>query len=121
MGYKVVAVEEMSFYHIDEADQSLIERIEGVYFYNADEVTHICSLDTHYWLQYLYTNVIVAEGVDDDTRETLEMKYGQEPGQDDYHPTRSIDRIEGQVELEPPGEDETEDDLREFLQGNHVI
>ena len=116
--FKVVAMNETSFYNIDAGDAQYIERIDGVYMYNADAHTYVCSLDPAFWLQYLYTNVILSPDTPDDIREGIMMKYEMETGEDCYVAVRNVLLLKDQVEVGELAEDETEDDLREFLLGN---
>jgi hypothetical protein len=119
MSYNVVAVDETQFYNITDDDKVLIEKIESVYFYDPEQITFICSQDKNYYLNYLYTNIIVKKGTSDAELDRLDQTYSCW-GENDYFLKRYIDPIPGQVTVELR-EEETEEELRERLCGNHVL
>ena len=88
-----VALDETQYYNIDPADAKYIERIDGVYVFDRNHRTACCELTLSYFLRHLYTSIVFSDGVDDATRDRLEMDYAHCEGDDFYVHCCDIDRI----------------------------
>jgi len=89
----VIALDTTHEYNIANEDAPHIEKIEGVYLFDRNTVTHCGSTQPSYSLRYLYTIITVVEGLSGRRRGDLEEKYAYEPCNDTYAPTNLIDRI----------------------------
>jgi len=116
---KAIEVDETEYYRIDEADRPLVESIRQVYLYDDAEVTNLCELTPSYWMEPLYVNVYLRDGVDERVAEALYEKYGYEPSEGTYlHAWRT--NALGPIELHPPDGLEF-DEVLEYFRGNHVL
>jgi len=73
-----------------------IKSIHAHYLYDANLVTHICSLQGSYFLHFVGFDFELNEGVvdeDDEIHTWILHGYSVEP-QDDYYSSRTIDAIE---------------------------
>lgn len=124
----VIAMDETQYYNIAEEDRPHIKQILGVYLYQPDVRTFCCELTPSYWLEPLYTTIIFADHVygegpddvaDNDLMDELDNKYAHEPMEGCYvhcrvikaRPFAPLEHIEG-------GEFESEEEAREYYQGN---
>jgi hypothetical protein len=93
----------------------------GIYFYNKNEHTHLCSLTPSYYLRFIGHSLWVQDGVSDEEREHLYEKYADEPGESTYRDVRTIDAIPAQHKRRygwaRKGE-EGEEEVREYFQSN---
>lgn len=97
---RAVALDETEYWIIPEKYQPYIERIEGVYFYDKNEHTYICSFTPHYWLRHIENRAILKADIPEDVRDRIdeeiydwimESNIGEES---DYFNKYSIDRFE---------------------------
>ena len=94
-----------------------------VYMFDRNEVTRICSQDKHYFLTPLYINVQFWYEVSDADAERIQGELSGEIGDSDYFLESDIEKMiaNGNARIAEYGdleEDETEDDVREYWQGN---
>ncbi len=87
----VVALDTTHEYNIDSEDAPPIVRIEGVYLFDRNVVTHTCEMAESYSLTHLYNLIVFADGLSDERREELEDKYAYEPSFDKYAHVSKID------------------------------
>ena len=121
--YKVVRLDQTFLYNIDESDKKNIVSIENVFLYDYNTAHYLCSLEKNYLLIHLYTDVEFAPHVSEYERERLLDEYTSE-GFDDvgiYIPSRQIDQIKTQRTLGELDDDQTEEELIEYLRGNWII
>lgn len=116
--WKAVAVNDTAAFNLDPEDAPHIYRIWSVYFYDADERTHLCEATPSYHLRGLYTTVEFFVGVCEEVRERIYDRYTQEGVEDTYMHCSTVERFHN-VEYGPVDDDTTEDDVREHWQGNH--
>jgi len=93
----IVAFPEKSewFFPEDEAWVGHIKEIYGVYLFDRNERTHLCSFSASYWLHHLYNCPVFVGGEDDtpdDIKDTANqyLMHTEEPR---YYDTNSIDAI----------------------------
>ncbi len=89
----LIALDKTHEYNIDAEDALHIEKVEGVYLFDRNQVTHCGSTEPFYDLRYLYTIITVVDGLSDKRREELEEKYAYETGNDCYAHTKLVDSI----------------------------
>lgn len=82
--WRAVAVDETAHYQIDEEDRPFVEKILGVYLYDATERTFCCELTPSYYLRHVYDEVIVPLGTPDEDRNRVQEKYAYLGGEDCY-------------------------------------
>lgn len=112
--FHAVALDETRYCRIDAADAPYIDRIFGVYVYDAAEYTYCCELMPSHWLEPVYTTVHCKPDTPDDIREALQEKYAH-CGMDGYYMhVRSVPTTE-RVRY---GKADSIDDVREYYQGN---
>lgn len=128
----LIALDETEYYNIAEEDRPHIKKILGVYMYQPDVRTHCCELTPSYWLEPLYTTIVFAdhvygEGPDDsieallilqDLIDSLDNKYAHEPMEGCYVHCRVIQARPFNSEHIEGGEFESEEEAREYYQGN---
>jgi len=105
-----------------------VERIMGVYFYDATERTYCCEITPSYCLRFLYNYVVFTSDTPDDVREELSERFSNDfahDGEDLYMHCRAVDGIPSSRKrhygaTSPDCEDESDrqDEVREHYQGN---
>jgi len=82
----VIALNETQFYRFQKEDCVLIKEIRAAYAYNPESRTHLCELTPSYFLRYLYSYIVLEDGVEvsDDKRSELDERYCYEPTDDTY-------------------------------------
>lgn len=101
----VVALDETKYWLFqDQPWAGLVERIEGVYFFDRNRITHLCSFSGSYWLEHVESRIIwkndwtpdsYVNPVSDETRERAQewinsgliddqSKYADEHGIDQF-------------------------------------
>lgn len=124
-----VAIDETEHWNIKDADKPMIERIIGVYFYDAREYTYCCELTPSHYLRFISHEVYVTDDTSDEDRERLWEEALGEGGEDFYMWVRDVQRItevkrnagitgSARLHLEKH-ESESEDEVREYLNGNN--
>ena len=121
MGFKAVAIEETSHFQIEKEDLPYIEKITSIYFYQEGVATYLCSFQPMSLLHYAYTSAWCKVGTPDDVRERINERYELCGGDDDYFDFHDIKSLPDQYDLGELDEDQTVEDLREFLMGNCVL
>jgi hypothetical protein len=103
----------------------VVNRVSGwgtVYMFDRNEVTRYCSQQKLYMLKPLYNVVDFYPGVEDEEQESIREEHFYDAGDDDYFDEGMIERLIANgatiVEYGDLGEDETEEDVREYWQGN---
>lgn len=120
-----IALDETGYWSIDEADRPYIEKIVGVYFYDANEYTYCCEITPSYFLRSLGSSIWFTSDTPDDKREELDVKYREHESYDDhYMHVRAVKGIPedrkhhfGTLDDAEP-EDNQEDCVREYYSGN---
>jgi hypothetical protein len=116
--WRAVGIDVTAHYSVAEEDKPHVKRIIDVFFYDRNEHTHLCEATPSYFLRYLYTTIEYAEGVffNEDLRERLDQEYAHCYTEDSYMHVSDVDRI---TELAAVyGEEATEEEVREYWQGN---
>ena len=119
--YSAIALDVTSHYVIAEEDKPFVESIHDVFFFCTSEHTYCCEITPSYYLQYLYTYVKLVDGEGDkyeEMREHLDTTYCYEHTEDSYMHVWRVKGMQGVVEC---GNFESDDDAREYLQGNCPI
>jgi hypothetical protein len=103
-----------------------VARLYTVYMFDRNLVTYICSQEKMYFLTPLYINIDFVDGVDEYEQDSIHSDLCGYTGDGDYYNARDIERLieTGEAKFVEYGdleEDETEDDVREFWQGNCPI
>lgn len=104
-------------YNIADEDRPHIRRIIDTFMYDRSEVTHCCELTPSYWLVYLHTEIEWQGEPSEEIRERIDERYAHEETDDMYV---HCAEIAGAKELHIAyGEPATEDEAREYWQGNY--
>jgi len=125
--FRLVKLEVSLWFADTPAGQALLSktgRIYGIFLYDEQTVTHLCSFAGSYWL--LYIGVTTEHALDEDTQEALaESVSGTE---DNYYDVGEIDAIADTPEYKQDADactpfpedtyDEFVETLREFYTGN---
>lgn len=136
---RVIALDETKYWNLSSCPhKETVERIDGVYFYDENEVTHCCELTPSYLLQFLYNRVTFIPSIENsnevgpyDVREAVEywMQSGAD-NEDQYMHCSLVNRLAIKVDVVKlkdyaVTEDETRqsvnEEVREYLSGNHVL
>ncbi len=104
-------------YKIAPEDRPHIRRIIDTFIYDRSTVTHLCELTPSYFLVFLHTEIEWEGFPADEIRERLDDRYAHEPTDDCYMHCRDIERIE-KMHV-PFGQPATEDEARDYWQGNY--
>lgn len=120
-----VAIDETRHWNIDEADKPFIERIVGIYFYDAREYTYCCEITPSHHLRYVQDSIFFKSDTPDEKRDELINKYETYNGEDCYMHVSTVKGIGdewkrhfGEVDDPHVERDEQEDYVREYYQGN---
>lgn len=107
--------------------EDTVKKFYSVYFFDPEQFHFACSAEKLYWLNGLYFNVETHPGVSGDERDAVENElHGiADIVRDQYACAYQIKHLikSGQartVQLEFDAED-TEDDIRDHLCGNHLL
>jgi hypothetical protein len=93
---KVIAFNETRYYVIDPKDAPYIEKIMGVYLFDANSHTYVAELQASYFLIYVHSAVWFTQKgdeLDDYERDRILQKYEMEPGEDTYMHVTDVDRL----------------------------
>lgn len=92
----VVAINETGGWDIpdDYEWKKHLKRIESVFFFDRNTITHLCSFSGSYWLNYLETRPIMNPGTSEElTREAEDFCEGGAGTDDDYFDQKQIDKL----------------------------
>ena len=89
----VVAIDETDMWHLGETDMQQVQRIEGVYFFDRNIVTHLGSLQGSYMLHGLEHRAQLKPGTSEDDESRIQDLVADEPCEDDYFSTSTVDQI----------------------------
>ena len=95
--FYAIYFDETDGWTIAPEDAPYVEKILGVYVYDASTHTHLCEITPSYWLAHAYDTVVLryTDDLTDEIRERIYDRY--ECGQwsdDTYMHVRSIERID---------------------------
>ena len=121
--WRAVQFDETHHWNIPGHLRPFVRRMLGVYFYNANEVTHCCELTPSYYLRGLQNDVECVDDTPDAIRDELSELALSEPCEDCYVHCHVVDRkpfaaFLGSVGTDGEDEPVSEDDVREYWQGN---
>ena len=112
---------------IDETQYSTMPEIKyfgTIYFFDRNLITRICSQDKHYYLMPMYQMIQFHDNVSQEDQDKITEDLGCEIGDPDYFMECDIEKMiadgPGCI-TEWTGEDMTEDEIREYWQGNCPI
>lgn len=113
-----VEFDETILYSVAPEDAPFVKRLLGVYFFDATERTFLCEATPSYRLEHLEDYIEFVDGVDEDKREELNGKYAcAGGGNTHYIHVRELVGCDV-VHYGELGEDETEDDVRDYWSCN---
>lgn len=117
--WHAVAFDQTYAWNIAEEDKPFIEKMLGVYFFNKNERTNCCELTPSYWFHFLHNIAVTTSDCPENVRERISERYEMSPDDDGgfYAWCSRIKDMET-VAYGPIDDDETEDDIREYWQGN---
>lgn len=98
---RVIAMDETEWYVLKPEHAKYVSKVYGVYLYDKNSHTHICSMTPSYWLIHLYNIVVLsAEGerLGQDARDAVKEAYEYEQTEDDYFDCGRIDALEKALE-----------------------
>lgn len=126
-----VAIDETRHWNLDEKQAAAIERILGVYFYDANERTHLCELTPSYYLRSLSGSIWFKDDVSDALKDEIDdaTSHARHSGEDIYMHCSDVNRIDAKWKsnygpaLDYDGTEiidtrEAEEVVREYFQGN---
>lgn len=113
--WHVVAINDTHYWNLKEEDKPYIEKMLSVYYFDKNEITYCCEITPSYFLCGLYNTAVCKLDTPEAVRERIYDRYEGEPCDDCYVHCSVADRMESK----PYGEDEDEDVVREYWQGNH--
>ena len=117
--WRTVALDVTGHCDFSEGDRDYVKGIYDVYMYDHNERTFCCELTPSYYLVHLYTTIVFVDNIRDATRERLDETYCHIPTDDCYMHVSSVERIK--VGVASYGQDATEEEAREYWQGNPVF
>jgi hypothetical protein len=95
-----VAIDETEHWQIPDEWKGKIKKIEAIKFFNRSTVTHICSPQPNYWLEFLDYRITLVPDLEDrdDAHEIREEIWdwcqgANNDSRDDYYSTGQIDKI----------------------------
>ena len=111
-----VAFDDTRYFDIEEEDKPYIEKILTVYFFDSNEYTYCCELTPSYYLRFLNHVAYCNSDIPEDVRDRINERYELIQCEDAYMYVSVVSRKETIVF---DGE-ATEDEVREYWQGNPV-
>ena len=117
--WHAVAIDVTRYFNIRDEDKPYVEKIDAVHFFDKNQHTHCCDLSPSYLLCGIYHTVHFPLNTPDDVRERLFERYELEGPDDCYMYCRDVERLK--VIPLPKHHDSDEEEVREHLQGNHLI
>ena len=118
--YWCLCLDQTPYYTIPPDEVPFIEKIVGIYFYDASSRTYCCESTPSYWLEYIGDSVYFRPDTPDEKREELQEKYETCGGENCYMHCSDIDRLPAE-QLNHYGTAENLDEVREYYQGNPVF
>lgn len=118
-----IALDETSAFSFAAEDSALIAKVEGVYFYDENEVTYCCSANKTHFLRGLRHSVTFKDhnAVPEATRERIQSLVEESYPEDGYFDFYEIKAIPETQKVRSDNTDWDEEQIRECWQGNHVI
>lgn len=116
-----ISLNETHYYEIDPEDKILIKEINGIYFYDKNLNTFLCTSTPSYFLMALRNQVVCIDGVPEEIRDRLYEKYENAPMEDSYFECYGIDSISSDRKHEYDHPEKDKQVVREYYQGNWVL
>jgi len=112
-----IEIDETSSFNINREDAPFIKKIMGIYFFDKNEYTYVCEMLPSYFLRALGYSVHLKDGTPEDVAERLHSTYADCDSEDHYRHVSDINRLPS-VPYGDSDDPVTEDDAREYWQGN---
>jgi hypothetical protein len=108
--------------------ENKVKRFYGVYFFDPNQKTHLCEWPASYFLAYLYFNFERLDHIPEDENEAIYTEL-EDACSGDYNDTymhvSDVEEILKAGEIRTTeiefDDDATDDDVREYLRGNHLL
>jgi hypothetical protein len=90
----VVAFDQTQYWNLPAEYKPHIESISGVYFFDCNTITHICSFAGSYWLMSIDDQVLCKDGTPDELKDEIDnwVGAGRDPN-DDYFDEHEVDQF----------------------------
>lgn len=119
-----VAIDETQFWNMDPEDLPFVEKIYGVYVYDASTYTYCCEFTPSYWLEFIENSFVFTSDTPDEVKDCILEKYSWAGGEGFYqhvYQVKAIPLKNHYGEPEDECNDRGADEVREYYQSNPVF